>query len=327
MPKFKWGIISTGNIARKFAITIGKMGDEAELHAVASRDLTKSKAFAEEYGAKKIYNSYEALAADPEIQAIYIGTPHSRHYEDIMLCLKHGKNVLCEKSFTVSAAQAREAFALAKEKGLFLMEAYWTRFIPAMKKICQLLEDGAIGDVELVSATYGFRNDARTERKFDPKLAGGALLDIGIYNIAFASLALGYERPEISTQVRFNEYGTDAASAIMLAYSNGRFAQISTAIQTTIPQQGIISGSGGYIMIDSVNGPQSVNLVQDGGETQVFDLPYEFTGFEYQIREVQGCVLAGKIQSELHPPEHTIAVMEIMDRVRELWGMKFPFEA
>jgi len=326
MNAFKWGIIATGNITRKFADTLGQMGGEAELYAVASRDSARAKLFAEEFGAKKVYSSYEALAADPEIQAVYIGTPHSRHYDDIMLCLAHGKHVLCEKSFTVSAAQAREAFAFAEEKGLFLMEAYWTRFIPAVIKILDIIKSGAIGEVQMVSASYGFRNDARKERKFDPNLAGGALLDIGIYNIAFAAMALGYDSPEISTQVCLNEYGTDAASAITLAYSGGRFAQISTAIQTVIPQIGVIAGSEGYITVDSLNGMKKLVYAPNDGEVQVLEFPFEYTGFEYQIREVQSCILAGKTKSDLHPPEHTIAVMDIMDRVREKWGMKFPFE-
>jgi len=326
MAGFKWGIISTGNIARKFAGTLSQMGGEAELYAVSSRGTDNARAFADEFGAFKAYGSYEELALDPDVQAVYIGTPHSRHYKDIMLCLSHGKHVLCEKSFTVNAAQAREGFAFAKEKGLFLMEAYWTRFTPGVIKLLDILQSGEIGEVQMVTASYGFRNDARRTRKFDPQLAGGALLDIGVYNISFAAMALGYSLPEITSQVRLNEMGTDAASTVTLTYPGKRFAQISTAIQTVIPQSGVIAGSEGYIAVDSLNGPQRLELVYNTGKSQVLEFPFEHTGFEYQIREVQSCVLSGKLQSDIRPPEHTIAVLDIMDSIRAQWGMSFPCE-
>jgi predicted dehydrogenase len=326
MKTVTWGILSTGTIANKFAATVSRMKGEAVIGAVASRGLDTARGFAGTYGIPKAFGSYGELASDPEIDLIYVGTPHSLHYENMMLCLRAGKHVLCEKSFTVSAAQAEEVYAFARERGLFVMEAFWTRFIPAVRKLKELLEAKVIGEVNFITVHYGFRNDARRSRKLDPKLAGGALLDIGVYNIGVASLALGYEPGDILTTAALGDEGTDLHSAIVLTYPGGKFAQLTTAIQSTLPQQTVICGTNGFIRMDSVNGPQRLELAVDGQQPQIIELPFEHTGFEYQIREAQNCVLSGKTASGLYTPEQSVAVMKIMDRVRSAWGKRVPGE-
>ena len=324
---FRWGILATGVIAEKFADTVYAMKDEAEVAAVASRSREKAEAFAAGHHIAKAYGSYEELAADPDIDAIYIATPHSHHFENMKLCIMHGKHVLCEKPFTVNAAQAREAFRLAKEHKVFLMEAFWTRFMPVYQDVEQLLAKNAIGKLHLVTAQYGYTTPPeRTVRKFAPELAGGALLDIGVYAIGFAAMILGYEPCGLQSMVQFHESGTDALETIHLEYENGAIAQLVTAIGTRIPTVGVIYGSEGRIEVPEFKDPTLVRLVTNSGEVTEFSRPKEINGFEYQIREVMSCIAEGRLTSRLMSPERTISVMEIMDQIREGWGLQFPCE-
>lgn len=189
MDKIRWGILSTGTIAQNFAATARAMGD-ITLHAVASRGKAAADAFADAYGIAVRHGSYEALAADPDVDIVYVATPHSRHYEDMIMLIDAGKHVLCEKSFTTDAAQAEEIFARAKERGVFVMEAFWTKFIPLYRQVEKMTAEGKIGEIRMVTAQYGYTT-AREARKFDAQLAGGTLLDIGVYAIGFACMMLG----------------------------------------------------------------------------------------------------------------------------------------
>lgn len=323
----KWGIISTGTIAHNFAKTVGAMGGETEVYAVASRSQESAQAFADQYGIKKAYAAYKELVEDDNVDIIYVATPHNLHYENMMLCLEHGKNILCEKSFTVTAEQAQKIYDLAKEKNLFVMEGFWTKYLPIYREVEKLIEEGVIGDIHMVTAQYGYCTaGARTLRKFDPALAGGTLLDIGVYAIGFAAMMLGYQPKSIQSLVKLNDVGTDEFSTIVMQYENGAIAQLTTAIQTTIPVLGCVYGSKGYINIPEFKNPDKIQVVLNDGTGYTIEKEVEINGYEYEIREAEQCLSEKRQYSEILTPDQSIAVMSMMDEVRSIWNMKFPFE-
>lgn len=322
--KVRWGILATGTIAATFAGTLLQMGDEAELVAVASRDEARARDFARRFGIPKAYGSYEALAADPDVDAVYVATPHSRHDEDVRLLIEAGKHVLCEKSFTADAAQAERIFALAKARGVFVMEAFWTKFIPLYAQIEAALASGEIGEVLTVTAQYGYTT-AREARKLDPALAGGALLDIGVYAIGFACMVLGYEPDEIVGRLTLGEQGTDIANAVMLRYGRA-MALLTSSIGTKMPVFGAIYGTRGRIEVPEFKNPEHAFVYVDGQEPRELSAPLSINGYEYQVREAMDCIRAGKLQSERMTGAQTVAVMRIMDEVRRQGGLRFPFE-
>lgn len=323
MKMIRWGILSTGTIAKNFAETAKQMAD-VTITAVASRSQKNADEFGWKYGIAHRYDSYEALAKDPDVDIVYVATPHSRHYEDVKLMIEHGKHVLCEKSFTVDAKEAESLFALAKEKGVFLMEAFWTKLCPIYREIERVIASGAIGEIRTVTAQYGYTT-AREARKFDPALAGGTLLDIGVYAIGFACMMLGYQMDEIRSRLIMNSVGTDAYDAIYMRRGDA-FAQLTCAIGANIPLHGAVYGTRGYIDIPDFKNPQKATVFYDGRSPQVFTHVFEVNGFEYEIREAMDCVRDGRTESALMTPEQTIAVMRIMDEIRIQNGLRFPFE-
>jgi len=323
MKTIRWGILSTGVIARNFADTAKKMGD-VEILAVASRTMESACAFADAWGIERRYASYEALAADPDIDIVYVATPHSRHYEDMKLLIENGKHVLCEKSFTTDAAQAEAIFALAKEKGVFVMEAFWTKFCPVYREVERMLSSGVIGELRSVTAQYGYTT-AREARKFDASLAGGTLLDIGVYAIGFACIVLGYEPDEIVSRLIMNDQGTDMTDLMTLRYGRAA-AQLVTTIGAAMPVDGLICGTKGRIAVPSFKNPQKIIVQVDGCEPETIERPFEVNGYEYEIREAQRCVLEGRLSSEIMTPKQSVAVMRIMDTVRAQSGLRFSFE-
>ena len=323
MNTIQWGILSTGTIATNFAKTARAMGD-VSLRAVASRSMEAADAFADTYGIPARYDRYEALAQDPLVDIVYVATPHSRHYEDMKMLIAAGKHVLCEKSFTTDAAQAQEIFDLAAERGVFVMEAFWTKLIPLYRQIEQIIASGAIGDVRMVTALYGYTT-GRQARKFDAQLAGGTLLDIGVYAIGFACMMLGYDIDAVSARLILNEAGTDAVDAVTLQ-KGGALAQLTCAIGANTPVHGAVYGTLGHIDIPDFKNPQRATLCVDGQAPAALACPFEVNGFEYEIREAQDCVRAGKLQSDVMTGAQTVAVMRIMDEVRRQGGLTFPFE-
>lgn len=324
MNVMRWGILSTGTIARNFAQTISKMGDEAVVHAVASRSMEKAAAFADEFGIEKRYDSYAALAADPDIDIVYVATPHSRHYEDMKLLIEHGKHVMCEKSFTTDAVQAEKIFALARRRGVFVMEAFWTKFCPVYRDVERVIASGAIGEIRSVTAQYGYTT-AREARKFEAELAGGTLLDIGVYAIGFACMMLGYEFDQIQSNLIMNSVGTDAIDAITLRRGDA-MAQLTTAIGANMPLVGGVYGTKGHIEIPDFKNPQRVRVCVDGKAPYVIERPFEINGFEYEIREAMRCVREGRLCSDVITPAQSVAVMAIMDEIRRQNNLVFPFE-
>lgn len=324
MKEIRWGILSTGVIAKNFADTVGKMNGETRVLAVASRTKESADAFADQYGIERRYDSYEALAKDPDVDIVYVATPHSRHYEDMKLMISNGKHVLCEKSFTVDSQQAKEIFALAREKKVFLMEAFWTKILPIYREVEKVVSSGAIGDIRMVTAQYGYTT-AREARKFVPELAGGTLLDIGVYAIGFACMFLGYEYDAIQSNLVMNSAGTDAIDAIILRKGNA-VAQLTTAIGAAMPVFGGIYGTKGHIDVPDFKNPQAFTVCVDGEEPYTVKRPFEVNGFEYEIREAMACVREGRLESGVMTPEQSIATMAIMDEIRRQNGFAFPFE-
>ena len=324
MKKMRWGILSTGTIARNFAQTVAGMGEEAVVYAVASRTMEKANAFADEFGIEKRYDSYYALANDPDVDIVYVATPHSRHYEDMKLLIEAGKPILCEKSFTANAKQAQEIYALARQKNVFVMEAFWTKLIPLYREVEAWLEAEKIGEVRALTAQYGYTT-AREARKFDAKLAGGTLLDIGVYAVGFACMMLGYSFDDVLSQLIMNPQGTDATDAILLRRGTA-VAQLTCAIGAYIPLTASIYGTKGHIDVPDFKNPQKAILYVDGEEPVVLERPFEINGFEYEIREAMACVQEGKMESCLMTAQQSIAVMRIMDEIRRQNALRFPCE-
>lgn len=328
MGHIKWGILSTGTIAKKFAATLSQLTDCGKAVAVASRSQETADQFAGEYSIAKAYGNYTDLVSDPDIDVIYIATPHSHHFANAKLCLEHGKNVLCEKSFTVNALQAAELIDLAKERNLFLMEAFWTKFLPAYQLLAKTIQDGAIGEVRHVRAQYGFApTGARYIRKFDPALAGGALLDIGVYTIGVAAMLLGYTPKHLHSNAVIGEYGTDTFNSIMLAYENGSSAHLISTIGTVIDPQVVVFGTQGRIELPNFTALQEFTVAASDGTCYTAQAPFEVNGFEYQIRETERCLKAGKLESDIMTHQNTLDIIRLMDKARSDWGLVFPCEA
>ena len=325
-PPIRWGILGTGNIARQFATGLNS-APGAELAAVGSRAAETAESFGEQFDIPRRYATYEDFTCDPELDVVYVATPHPMHRDNSILCLEAGKAVLCEKSFTVNAAMADDVIAVARERGLFLMEAMWTRFLPAVVKVRQWLREGAIGDVRMVQADFGFRSGLNPEgRLFDPELGGGALLDVGIYAISFASMVLGPHPEAVESTAEIGTTGVDEQSAFLLRYGGGEIAVLSCGVRTSIPVEARIIGTEGRILLHApFYRGTTVTLTSGENETQL-DFPLEGNGYNYQAMAVGECLRAGKLESETMPLDETRAIVALMDRIRAQWGLKYPME-
>ena len=328
MDKIRWGILGAGRIAHQFAQGLSVLPD-AELVAVGSRTQQKADQFGAQYNLPRRHASYESLAQDPDVDAIYVATPHPMHKENSLLCLQGGKAVLCEKPFTINAAEAEELISYARSHKLFLMEGMWTRFLPLMGRVRDMLAHGVIGEVRMVAADLGFRaNFDPQSRLFAPELGGGALLDVGVYTVSFASMILGAGSPtQVASMVHLGETGIDEQSAYLLGYDQGRMAILYTAVRTNTPHEGLIMGTTGRIRVHApLFHPAGLTLMVDGKADQVMDIPFEGNGFNYEAAEVMRCLRAGKTESDILPLDETLAVMRTMDRLRAPWGLKYPSE-
>ncbi len=318
----KMGFIGAGTIAEIMAKTINEM-DCVEAYAVSARELGRAEKFAEKYGFQKAYGSYEEMLSDTEVQLVYIATPHSHHYKHVKMCLEAGKNVLCEKAFTVNAQQARKLLNLAKEKNLLLTEAIWTRYMPSRNMINDLIESGVIGEVTSLTANLGYVLD-HVERMIKPELAGGALLDLGVYPINFARMVMGTNIKEVSAQAVF-EHGVDMINSIVFSYEDGKMATLQSNGRAVLDRKGVIFGTKGYIEVTNINNPEMIRVYdKDHKETASYFPPKQISGYEY---EVEACVRAmenGELECPEMPHEETICIMELMDQIRESWGYEIP---
>ncbi|MDP6108107.1 MAG: Gfo/Idh/MocA family oxidoreductase, partial [Candidatus Brocadiia bacterium] len=298
----------------------------AELVAVGSRTQEKADAFADEFGAPRRHASYEALAADPDVDIVYVATPHPQHKPCSMLCLEAGKAVLCEKPLTVNAAEAEELVACARGRGLFLMEAMWTRFFPLMDKVRELLAADAIGEARMLQVDLGFRADFDpASRLFNPLLAGGALLDVGVYCVALSSMVFG-EPSRAMGLAHLAETGVDEQAAWVFQYDRGQLAVGYCAMRTGSLQEVTILGTEGSIRIHSrFEVPELMTVRTAGGEEEM-EFPFEGTGMAFEAAAVSECLRDGRLEHELMPLDESIAIMRTMDALRAQWGVKYPME-
>lgn len=319
------GILGAGNIAGTMARTLNGMKD-ATAYAVAARDLDRAQSFAKEYQVEKAYGSYEEMLADDKVDLVYIATPHSHHLEHGKLCISYGKPVLCEKSFTANAAQARELLDYAKEKGVFITEAIWTRYMPSRKIITDIIESGELGDVHMLSANLGYRLIDK-ERLINPELAGGALLDVGVYPLNFASMFFGNDIENITSSCVKFETGVDGQAGMILTYKDGRMATLHTGMYAASEQYGIICGSKGYLIAYNINNINKIDVFSsDRKLIRTIEVPEQITGYEYEVEACMKALAEGKTECEEMPHSETIRMMEWMDTLRGQWGIRYPFE-
>ncbi len=327
MPKkIRWGILGPGGIAHKFAAALKAIPD-AEIVAVGSRNRQRAKAFADTFNVPHRHGSYGELAGNPEIDVVYVATPHPFHKECAMLCLAAGKAVLCEKPFTVDAEQAEALIACAREHKQFLMEAMWTRFIPVIAKVRAWLADGVIGEPRMLTADFGNRVVLTAEnikgRLFAPELAGGALLDIGVYTVSLASMVFGAPT-QITSLAHIGETGVDERAAILLGYDAGQIASLSCAITTRTSQDAHIFGTEGAIHIPNFSRATSATLEVLEKEPLQIEIPFTENGFEYQAIEVINCLREGKLESDVMPLDESLSIVKTMDTARAQWGLEYP---
>lgn len=321
----KLAILGPGRIARTVAQTLVQM-PEIECYAVASRTPGKAEEFAGDFGFEKVYNSYEELLKDPAVELVYIATPHSHHYEQMLLCLEHGKHVICEKAFTMNARQAREVREAAAKKGLYVAEAIWTRYMPSRKLINEIIANGVIGSVNTLTANLSY-NIAYKSRIMEPALAGGALLDIGIYGLNFALMHFGDDIERIESSVQLTDTGVDAMETMTIFYKDGRMAVLTHSIYCRSDRKGIIHGEKGYIVVENINNPQSVSVYDAADKLLAHhEVPKQISGYEYEFREAVRCIGEGKTEADSMPMARTIQVMDIMDSLRQQWGVVYPQE-
>lgn len=322
----RWGILGTGNIAHQFARGLADTPD-AELVAVGSRSTETAGKFGDEFDIPRRHASYEDLAADADVDAVYVSTPHPMHKDNSILLLEQGKAVLCEKPFTINAGQAQAVVDVARQRDVFLMEAMWTRYVPAVVRARELIAEGAIGDVRMIQADFGFRAGINPEaRLFNPALGGGALLDVGIYSISMASMVLGPNPTEVHSTAQIGETGVDEQSAFLLKYPGGELAVLSCAVRTGTAVEARIFGTDGSITLHSPFFKCGALTVKRGGDEQHIDLPLEGNGYNYEAAEVGRCLRAGLKQSEVMPLDESLALMRLLDSIRSQWGLTYPME-
>lgn len=325
-------ILGAGNIARQMAKTLRLMkarGDKVELYAVGSRDKARAEAFAQAEGFAKAYGSYEELLRDDGVDLVYIATPHSHHGEQIEQCVTHGKAVLCEKAFTATAAQAEHALALAKEKGVLVTEAIWTRYVPMRRMLDELLASGAIGTPRVLTANLGYTIYDK-ERIRRPELAGGALLDVGVYVLNFAAMVFGTQVERMESSVRLMDTGVDMQESITLHYPDGRMAELMATAACNTSRRCWIYGDQGCAEVDNVNNPRRITLYANANDpasvTRVIDAPPQLTGYEYEVLACLRALETGALECPEMPHAETLRIMHWMDTLRHSWDMRYPFE-
>jgi predicted dehydrogenase len=327
----KVGILGAGNIAGKMAQTLNLMSG-AELRAlpygIASRDYAKAKDFASRYHFQKAYGSYEELMSDPQVELIYVATPHSHHYEQMKQSLEHGKPVLCEKSFTVNAAQAEEICSLGKQKKLLVAEAIWTRYLPMRKAMDDVLASGVIGKPAVLYANLAYPIVGLRERNHNPNLAGGALLDVGVYTINFAFMTFGSGNiKDIQTSMEAYHTGVDATSITTITYNDGKKAILFSSLVAKGDKAGMVYGDKGYIRFKNINNCESIEVYDtDDRPVAIYYAPQQLTGFEYQVEACKKAIEKGETECPQMPHAEIIKVIKTMDSIRQTWGLKYPFE-
>ena len=325
MKKIKFGILATGNIANSMAKAVQDL-DEVECYAAASRSYEKAKDFADKWGFEKAYGSYEELVQDPEVELIYVASPHSHHYSQAKLCLEHGKHVLLEKAFTVNAVQAEELIELAKDKGLLLAEAFWPRYMPTRKILDDLIEQGTIGEVQAVTAEFGAPL-SHIERMWNPELAGGALLDLGVYSINFALQIFTSQVKQIRSDAVMSELGVDQMNGITLKFEDDKIAVLHSNMMACMRNRGVVYGDKGYIELYELNNPKTIRVFNDKKElTASYPAPEQVNGYEYEVLACVKAIRDGQVECKEMPHSETLRLMNILDEIRRQWNFVLPCE-
>ena len=324
--RIRWGILGTGSIAKKFAEGLAVL-PEADLVAVGSRTSETAGDFADRYGVPRAHGTYEGLAEDPEVDAVYVATPHPFHRENTILCLKAGKAVLCEKPFAINRGDAEEMVRVARERKRFLMEAMWTRFLPITVKVREWLADGTIGEVRMLRADFGFRAGVDPKaRLFSPELGGGALLDVGVYTVSFASMVFGGPPEDMATTAHIGETGVDEQAGMVLRYEGGQLAVLACAVRNRTYQRAEILGTDGSIHIHPPFWCGTTATLTAEGNEETVERPLEGNGYNYEAVEVMERLREGKLESDVMPLDETLSVMGTLDRARGQWGLRYPME-
>ncbi len=320
------GIIGAGWIAEKMASTISKL-DGIKTYAIASRDIEKAKTFAAKYGVTKAYGSYKELINDPEVELVYIATPHSHHFEQASMAIEAEKPVLCEKAFTANAREAEALLNFAHAKGVFITEAIWTRYMPLSIKIKELLDEGVAGRLRLLNASLCYALEHK-QRIMDPALCGGALLDVGVYCLNFARMYFGSDIVNTSSFHINSRTGVDLYESICMTYTDGRIANLQAGALCRCNREGVICGDAGYVVVDNINCPEKVT-VYDGGYniTAEYKRPEnQISGYEYQILACRDALEKGALETPFMPHQETLNVMRQMDALRKEWGVTYPMD-
>jgi predicted dehydrogenase len=324
----RWGILGAGKIARKFASDLALV-DGSDLVAVGSREKPKAHDFAKDFHIPHVHDSYEELVKDAEVDVVYVATPHSHHFEHTRLCLENNKAVLCEKAFAVNAEQAREMIALARSKKLFLMEALWTKFLPHYKRLQQLLDEDVTGGIESVLINFGFRpEEPVSQRLFDPALAGGTMLDIGIYNVFMAMSVLG--KPDhIDAYMSPAATGIDSQCSVLFRYKDGAMAQLFSSFTTNLPTEAEISGPKGRIKLTHrFYAPESTIEFYPGRPDSKTMIAFENEsvgfGYQHEARHVVECLEKGLTESPVMTHRDTLELMAVLDEIRKKAGIRYP---
>ena len=324
----KFGIIGAGGIAATMAKTVSQI-EGVESYGIASRSLEKSQAFANKWEFKNAYGSYEDLLNDNAVDLVYIALPHSHHFEWTMKALQAGKNVLCEKPVAVNTKQAREMFTLAESKKLLLAEAMWTRYLPSIKIIKEIIASGEIGKVMTVSSNVGFRIDMN-ERMTKPELAGGALLDLTVYALNFSSIILGNKIKKISASMIPTASGVDGQNTVMIEYDGGQMASMFSTMFVLTDRLGLICGTDGFISVQNIINPEKITVY--GADRSNYDIkkeifpPEQITGYEYEVLACKKAIEDGRTECSEMPHSETLEIMGQMDEIRRQFGIVYPFE-
>jgi predicted dehydrogenase len=322
----RWGILGTGRIAGEFAQGL-QHAPGGKLVAVGSRGQGTAQAFARQHGIARVHASYQSLVEDPEVDVIYVASPHSTHCEHTLMCLDAGKHVLCEKPLAVNLQEANLMMDRARQQECFLMEAMWMWFVPLIQEARKRIAQGVIGQVRMIQADFGFRVDLNPEaRLFNPHLAGGALLDVGIYPIAFASLFLGPPQQIVSLP-SICATGVDEQSAFVMRHSSGALSIGAAAIRTRTSQSAWIHGTEGSIHFPSTFWKaQHLQIIRENHPPEILSMPFDGNGYQFEALEVHQCLEAGMMESSLMTHEQSRSFMQIMDAMRGQWQMRYPME-
>ncbi|MBN1759618.1 MAG: Gfo/Idh/MocA family oxidoreductase [Chitinispirillaceae bacterium] len=323
---YNWAILGAGHIARKFAADL-KLLPNARLYAVGSRSSDRANEFAGEFGIEKACGSYGELAADPKVDIVYIASRHTGHYRDTMLCLEQGKHVLCEKPAAMNGRQLEKMVMLARSKKLFFMEALWTRFLPSFRKVKELVDSGAIGEMRIIEADFCLNVPHNPEHRiWNPDAGGGSLLDIGIYPL-FAAMTLGSPVSVITANAKLDDNGIDTFCSMQCAHEKGERSLLYSTITTGGRNELLLHGSNGQLLLNSWwHTPTSIDLLRADCATEHLTFNIPGNGYQYEAAEVMRCLIEGKTESPQWSTGHSKRLMELLDSVRQQTGIRYPEE-